>query len=160
MDPPGEPGSTFSFWKRLATAMGEVTNPTGKVAMKVGVREAMTDGLVRIAHGWWKPEMQQGLDHSSGALARADAQLCPDDEDDLDRFVRLRDEDDFMRDDWIDSDMEVRSRRAGPLPARRPGRPDRRLAPTIGSDQEFAALERRPRRFSSDSAQIQGQPTT
>ncbi len=63
----------------------QVSNRTGKIAIRVGVREAMPDGLVRIPHGWWKPEMKQGLGHLSGALAHADAQLCPDDEDFLDR---------------------------------------------------------------------------
>ena len=63
----------------------EVANPTGKIAIQVGVRDAMPDGLVRIPHGWWKPEMKQGAGHLSGALKYADAQLCPDDEDFLDR---------------------------------------------------------------------------
>ena len=63
----------------------EVSNPTGKIAIKVAIREAMPDGLVRIPHGWWKPEMQQGAGHLSGALTYADSQLCPDDPDFLDR---------------------------------------------------------------------------
>ena len=63
----------------------EVSNRTGKIAIRVSVRDAMPDGLVRIPHGWWKPEMKQGLGHLSGALAHADAQLCPDDDDFLDR---------------------------------------------------------------------------
>ena len=63
----------------------EVQNPTGKISIKVGVRPSMPDGLVRIPHGWWKPEMKQGAGHLSGALRYADAQLCPDDEDYLDR---------------------------------------------------------------------------
>lgn len=45
----------------------------------------MPDGLIRIPHGWWKPEMKQGAGHLSGALKYADAQLCRDDEDYLDR---------------------------------------------------------------------------
>ena len=63
----------------------EVSNPTGKIAIQVGVRDEMPDGLGRIPHGWWKPEMRQGAGHLSGALLYADAQLCPDDEDYLDR---------------------------------------------------------------------------
>ncbi|MEM7135190.1 MAG: molybdopterin-dependent oxidoreductase [Myxococcota bacterium] len=63
----------------------QVTNPTGSAAMQVLVKDAMPDGLVRIPHGWWKPEMKQGLGHLSGALDHADAQLCPDDEAFLDR---------------------------------------------------------------------------
>jgi len=63
----------------------EVENPTGKITIQVSVREEMPDNLVRIPHGWWKPEAQQGAGHLSGALDYADAQLCPDDEDYLDR---------------------------------------------------------------------------
>ena len=60
--------------------------PTGRIEIKVGVRDSMPDGLVRIPHGWWKPEMEQGLRQKlSGALRFADAMLCPDDEDYLDR---------------------------------------------------------------------------
>jgi anaerobic selenocysteine-containing dehydrogenase len=62
-----------------------VSNPTGSIAMKVALRDAMPDGLVRIPHGWWKPEMEQGGRHLSGALVYADSLLCPDDEDYLDR---------------------------------------------------------------------------
>ncbi len=63
----------------------EVANRTGKISIKVAVRDDMPDGLVRIPHGWWKPEMPQGAGKLSGALQYADAQLCPDDEDFLDR---------------------------------------------------------------------------
>lgn len=63
----------------------EVENQTGKISIKVGIREAMPDGLVRIPHGWWKPEMKPGAGHLSGALKYSDAQLCRDDEDYLDR---------------------------------------------------------------------------
>jgi len=45
----------------------------------------MPDDLIRIPHGWWKPEMKQGAGHLSGALKYADAQLCRDDADYLDR---------------------------------------------------------------------------
>jgi len=63
-----------------------VESPTGRIEIKVGVRDSMPDGLVRIPHGWWKPEMEQGLQQKlSGALRFADAMLCPDDEDYLDR---------------------------------------------------------------------------
>ena len=62
-----------------------VESPTGRVEIKVGVRDSMPDGLVRIPHGWWKPEMERGLAQElSGALRFADAMLCPDDEDYLD----------------------------------------------------------------------------
>ncbi|MEM8490079.1 MAG: molybdopterin-dependent oxidoreductase [Pseudomonadota bacterium] len=62
-----------------------ISNHTGQIIMKVGVRDAMPDDLVRIPHGWWKPEMPQGLPGLSGAMAHADAQLCPDDDNYLDR---------------------------------------------------------------------------
>lgn len=63
----------------------EVENSLGKISIKVSVRDAMPDGLIRIPHGWWKPEMKQGAGHLSGALEFADAQLCRDDPDFLDR---------------------------------------------------------------------------
>ncbi|MEM6484610.1 MAG: molybdopterin-dependent oxidoreductase [Pseudomonadota bacterium] len=62
-----------------------ISNHTGEIVMKAGIRNAMPDDLVRIPHGWWKPEMPQGLPGLSGALAHADAQLCPDDDEYLDR---------------------------------------------------------------------------
>ncbi|MCA6111086.1 hypothetical protein J6497_28300 [Bradyrhizobium sp. CNPSo 4026] len=63
-----------------------VESPTGRIEIKVGVRDSMPDGLVRIPHGWWRPEAEWGLDRKlSDALRLADAMLCPDDEDYLDR---------------------------------------------------------------------------
>lgn len=63
-----------------------VESPTGRIEIKTGIRDNMPDGLVRIPHGWWKPELERGLDAQlSGALRFADAMLCPDDEDYLDR---------------------------------------------------------------------------
>ena len=61
-----------------------VETHTGKIDIQVGVRPNMPDGLVRIPHGWWKPETEQGLGKLSGAMQFADAQLCPDDDDYLD----------------------------------------------------------------------------
>jgi len=63
----------------------EVANETGRITIKVTIRDNMPDGLIRIPHGWWKPEMRQGAGHLSGALKYADAQLCRDDPDFLDR---------------------------------------------------------------------------
>ncbi|MGI9355671.1 MAG: molybdopterin-containing oxidoreductase family protein [Rhizobiaceae bacterium] len=63
----------------------EVENELAKISIKVAIKEAMPDDLLRIPHGWWKPEMKQGAGHLSGALKYADAQLCRDDEDYLDR---------------------------------------------------------------------------
>ncbi len=44
----------------------------------------MPDDLVRVPHGWWKPEMEQGNGSLSGAWDYSDAQLCRDDPDYLD----------------------------------------------------------------------------
>ena len=64
---------------RLSTTLGSVT-------MKVSIRDGMPDGLVRVPHGWWKPEQTPGLAAGlSGAMTYADAQLCRDDPDYLDR---------------------------------------------------------------------------
>ncbi|MEM6723332.1 MAG: molybdopterin dinucleotide binding domain-containing protein, partial [Bacteroidota bacterium] len=63
----------------------EVESIQGKVKMKVSIREDMPDGLIRIPHGWWKPETVQGKDQLSSAWTFSDAQLCPDSEDFLDR---------------------------------------------------------------------------
>ena len=63
----------------------EVENQLSSVLVKVAVKEKMPDGLVRLPHGWWKPEMEQGVDCLSGALRYADAQVCRDDNDYLDQ---------------------------------------------------------------------------
>ena len=55
------------------------------ISIMMSIRDGMPDGLVRVPHGWWKPEMEQGFEHLSGARKYADAQLCRDDEDYLDR---------------------------------------------------------------------------
>ena len=63
----------------------EVENERGCISIMVSIRDSMPDGLVRVPHGWWKPEMPQGFDVLSGARKYSDAQLCRDDEDYLDR---------------------------------------------------------------------------
>ncbi len=63
----------------------EVETRNGKVRLRTAIRDDMPRGLIRVPHGWWKPEEQQGKDHLSGAWTYADAQICPDDEDFLDR---------------------------------------------------------------------------
>ena len=45
----------------------------------------MPRGVVRAPHGWWKPELPQGRESLSGRWAFADALLCSDDDDFLDR---------------------------------------------------------------------------
>ncbi len=63
-----------------------VENQVGLIHMKVAIRDNMPDNLVRIPHGWWKPEVNPGLQNGlSDALKYADAMLCPDDADFLDR---------------------------------------------------------------------------
>lgn len=63
-----------------------VENKVGSIQMKVAVRDNMPDNLVRIPHGWWRPEAAQGLANGlSDALKYSDAMLCPDDEAFLDR---------------------------------------------------------------------------
>ncbi|MEQ8748092.1 molybdopterin-dependent oxidoreductase [Pyruvatibacter sp.] len=62
-----------------------VENQLGRIKAKLAIKDAMPDDLVRVPHGWWKPEMQQGIGHLSGALDYSDAQLCRDDPDFLDR---------------------------------------------------------------------------
>ena len=62
-----------------------VENELGSISIMISIRESMPDGLVRVPHGWWKPEMPQGIEGLSGARKYADAQLCRDDEDYLDR---------------------------------------------------------------------------
>jgi len=61
-----------------------VQSKTGEVRLMTSVRENMPEGLLRVPHGWWKPEEAQGKEHLSGAWAFSDAQVCPDDDDFLD----------------------------------------------------------------------------
>jgi len=62
-----------------------VENQLGSIKARLAIKDAMPDDLVRVPHGWWKPEMQQGVGHLSGALDYGDSQLCRDDADFLDR---------------------------------------------------------------------------
>ena len=62
----------------------EVSTEQGSCTAKISIRD-MPKGLVRIPHGWWKPETKQGADHLSSAWIYADAQICPDSSDYLDR---------------------------------------------------------------------------
>ncbi|BFM17825.1 molybdopterin-dependent oxidoreductase [Maricurvus nonylphenolicus] len=61
-----------------------VENSLAAIEMKVGIRENMPDDLVRVPHGWWKPETETGVDFLSSAYKHSDAMLCLDDEDHLD----------------------------------------------------------------------------
>jgi len=63
----------------------EVVTPQGRIRLKTAIRPDMPKGVVRVPHGWWLPERDEGDGTLSGAWELADAQLCPDDEDHLDR---------------------------------------------------------------------------
>lgn len=62
----------------------DVETPHGKVRLQAAIRDDMPRGLLRVPHGWWKPEMKDASS-LSGAWLHADAQICPDDADYLDR---------------------------------------------------------------------------
>lgn len=78
------PGTAREFGLRDGE-WGLVATPMGEVEALVGIRDAMPDGLVRVPHGWWKPEMETGAGKLSGAMRFADALICRDDPDYLDR---------------------------------------------------------------------------
>jgi len=61
-----------------------VETKTGNARMAVVIRDDMPEGLVRIPHGWWLPEVAEGDGTLSAAWDHADAQLCPDEPDFLD----------------------------------------------------------------------------
>ena len=63
-------------WARVETS-------TGAMVGRVFVRSGMPTGLVRVPHGWWKPESRPGLRTMSGMWSFADAQLTADDDPDL-----------------------------------------------------------------------------
>jgi len=84
MDPslflsPGD-AEKFGFadgdWARVATK-------TGACLGRTFVRSSMPDGLVRVPHGWWKPESTPGGKNMSGMWAFSDAILTSDDDPDL-----------------------------------------------------------------------------
>lgn len=61
-------------WVFVATAHGRVT-------MRLELGAQMPEGLVRVPHGWWKPESGPGgIERLSGAWTFADAQLTGDDD--------------------------------------------------------------------------------
>ncbi len=60
-------------WVRLKTTTGEMLG-------RVFARSSMPKGLVRVPHGWWKPESRQGGSSMSGMWAFCDAQLTADDD--------------------------------------------------------------------------------
>lgn len=63
-------------WARVETS-------TGAMLGRVFIRSSMPAGLVRVPHGWWKPESRAGLENMSGMWAFSDAQITPDDDPEL-----------------------------------------------------------------------------
>ena len=63
-------------WTRVVTR-------TGSMLGRVFVRSSMPKGLVRVPHGWWKPESAKGLENMSGMWSFSDAQLTADDDPNL-----------------------------------------------------------------------------
>ena len=63
-------------WTRLETKVGSVLG-------RVFIRSSMPKGLVRVPHGWWKPEAAGGLDNMSGMWDFCDAQVTTDDDPEL-----------------------------------------------------------------------------
>jgi anaerobic selenocysteine-containing dehydrogenase len=63
-------------WTRLTTKVGSVFG-------RVFVRSSMPDGLVRVPHGWWKPESKKGLDNMSGLWDFCDGRITTDDDPEL-----------------------------------------------------------------------------
>ena len=72
--------------KELALGKGEwarVETRTGAMLGRVFVRSSMPKGLVRVPHGWWKPESRPGLENMSGMWSFADALITEDEAPDL-----------------------------------------------------------------------------
>ncbi len=61
----------------------EVSTRTGTMQGRAFVRSSMPKGLVRVPHGWWKPESRSGLENMSGMWSFADAQITADEDPDL-----------------------------------------------------------------------------
>ena len=72
-DDAGTLGLAEGDWARVETE-------TGAMVARAYVRSSMPRGLVRVPHGWWKPESRPGNGHLSGMWSFSDAQLTPDDD--------------------------------------------------------------------------------
>ena len=60
-------------WARVKTSVGQMV-------ARVFVRSSMPKGLVRVPHGWWKPESGFTKQSMSGMWHFSDAQITPDDD--------------------------------------------------------------------------------
>ncbi|WP_137923774.1 molybdopterin-dependent oxidoreductase [Cupriavidus sp. 2SB] len=67
---------TEGEWARIMTS-------TGSIYGRVFTRSGMPIGLVRVGHGWWKPEVNGGKDLMSGMWDFCDAVITSDDDADL-----------------------------------------------------------------------------
>lgn len=71
----------------------ELTTRGGTVTALAEVREEMPAGLIRVPHGWWKPEAAQGEKHLSAAMLHSDSLVTidhPDYRDDEQGIPHLR----------------------------------------------------------------------
>lgn len=68
-----ELGLVEGDWARVETS-------TGSMLARAYIRSSMPRGLVRVPHGWWKPESRPGNGHLSGMWSFSDAQLTPDED--------------------------------------------------------------------------------
>lgn len=62
----------------------EVVTTAGRVRARVEIQDEMPAGLVRVPHGWWQPDREEGDGSLSGAWEFADAQVSPDDDANID----------------------------------------------------------------------------
>ena len=72
--------------ENLGIADGEwtrLTTKTGTIMGRVFIRSSMPNGLVRVPHGWWKPEAEKGVGKLSGMWDVCDAIVTPDDDPEL-----------------------------------------------------------------------------
>ncbi len=66
-----EHGLTHGAWAYVETTAGRIVH-------RADLRDQMPEGLVRIPHGWWKPEAVQGGDQLAGFWDFCDALLNDD----------------------------------------------------------------------------------
>jgi anaerobic selenocysteine-containing dehydrogenase len=71
-----ELGLKDGLWARIRTS-------TGSMLGRVFSRSSMPKGLVRVPHGWWKPETARGLEQMGGMWDFCDSLITADDDPDL-----------------------------------------------------------------------------
>ena len=76
--------ATAKHWNVTEGEWVYVRSLAGRVKLQTSIRDDLPEDLIRVPHGWWKPEAPQGAGKLSGAWDYADAQVCPDDGDFLD----------------------------------------------------------------------------